>query len=109
MQYGAHGLWKGNNWSGPRLKAGIIDSAVEQSVAALDFTTRNRVTLDSADHSFHTDLSPGQREEMKAVMEDLFDTQGHWFYFTLNEHPGPYTFPVFRRPGRWKIGTRRKG
>jgi hypothetical protein len=98
LEYGGHGLWRGNNWSGPRVKLGIIDSAVEQSVAALDFTTRNRLTLDSADHSFHTDLTPEQQEEMRSQLGELFDVQAHWFYFSLNEKPGPYKFPKYTRP-----------
>jgi hypothetical protein len=102
MQYGDCSLWKSNNWSGPRLKLGIIDSAVEQSVAALDFTTRNRVTLDSADHSFRTELTETQQIEMRKLLGELFNLQGHWFYFSLNEHSGPYTFPRFRRPLRSK-------
>jgi hypothetical protein len=97
LEYGGHGLWKGNNWSGPRLKLGIIDSAVEQSIAALDFITRNHVTLDSADHSFHTDLTSAQQAEMREVLGELFDTQGHWFCFSLNERPGPYKFPHYDR------------
>ena len=99
LGYGGYGLWKGNNWSGPRLKLGIIDSAVEQSVAALDFTTRNHVTLDSADHSFRTTLTQAQQAEMRQMLGELFDTQGHWFYFSLNERPGPYKFPRFTRRG----------
>lgn len=98
LEYGGYGLWKGNNWSGPRLKLGIIDSAVEQSIAALDFTTRNHLTLDSADHSFHTALDDAQQSEMSATLGDMFDTQAHWFYFSLNEKPGPYKFPKFTRP-----------
>ena len=98
FEYGGHGLWKGNNWSGPRLKLGIIDSAVEQSIAALDFTTRNHITLDSADHSFHTNLTADQQTEMREILGDLFETQAHWFYFSLNERPGPYKFPHFTRP-----------
>jgi hypothetical protein len=93
LAYGGHGLWKSNNWSGPRLKLGIIDSAVEQSIAALDFTTRNHLTLDSADHSFHSELDAGRQAEMSRIMGELFDTQAHWFYFSLNERAGPYTFP----------------
>jgi len=95
MEYGGHGLWKANDWSGPRLKLGIIDSAVEQSIAALDFTTRNHLTLDSADHSFHSELDSSRQAEMQRVMGELFNTQAHWFYFSLNERPGPYTFPRF--------------
>lgn len=99
LGYGGYGLWKGNDWSGPRLKLGIIDSAVEQSVAALDFTTRNHITLDSADHSFRTGLSAAQQAEMRQTLGELFDTQGHWFYFSLNERPGPYKFPKYTRRG----------
>jgi hypothetical protein len=96
MAYGEHGLWKGrNDWSGPRLKLGHIDSVVEQAVAAVDFTTRNRLTFDSADHSLAHDLSAEQRDEMRRLIGDLFDTRAHWFHFTLNEHAGPYTFPRF--------------
>jgi hypothetical protein len=96
--YGPYGLWKGDNWSGPRLRIGNVDAAVEQSIAAMDFTTRNSITLQSADHSNHVDLSDEQRAEMKAMLGDLFQTQAHWFYFTLNEHPGPYTFPHYQKP-----------
>lgn len=102
FDYGEHGLWKGNNWSGPRLKLGFIDSAVEQSIAALDFTTRNHLTLDSADHSFRTELTPQQQSEMKDLLGELFDLQGHWFYFSLNERRGPYRFPRFTRPSLLK-------
>jgi hypothetical protein len=98
LEYGGHGLWKGNNWSGPRLKLGIIDSAVEQSIAAVDFATRNHLTLDSADHSFHTGLTPAEHAEMQSLLGELFQTQGHWFYFSLNERPGPYKFPRYVRP-----------
>jgi hypothetical protein len=99
LGYSGYGLWKGNDWSGPRLKLGIIDSAVEQSVAALDFTTRNHITLDSADHSFHTALTDKQQAEMRSTLAELFDTQAHWFYFTLNERSGPYKFPRYTRRG----------
>ena len=107
MEYGPNGIWKGNNWSGPRLQLGVIDTAVEQAVASLDFATRNHLTLDSADHSYHTDLSPDQKDEMEASLGNLFDTQGHWFYFTLNEHPGPYTFPHFVKPSLQPAQTER--
>lgn len=98
LEYGDYGIWKGNNWSGPRVKIGNIDSAVEQSIAAIDFTTRNHLTLDSADHSIHTDLTDEQRGEMSRVLGEMFSTQAHWFYFSLNERPGPYKFPKFVRP-----------
>ncbi len=98
MSYGDAGLWRGEDGSRATIKIGAVDSAVEQSIAALDFTTRNGLTFESADQSIHTDLSPGQRAELRALLGELFDTQGHWFYFTLNERPGPYHFPRFTKP-----------
>jgi hypothetical protein len=92
--YGGQRIWRGNNWSGPRVRLGNIDSAVEQSIAAVDFTSRNNLTLDSADHSFHTELSIAQVREMEATLGELFSPSAHWFYFTLNERKGPYYFPA---------------
>jgi len=98
MDYGPHGLWRGDDQPGPRLKIGHVDSSASQAISVLDFTTRNRLTLESADHSLRADLSPEQQQQMRALLGDLFDTQAHWFYFTLKEHAGPYTFPRLRAP-----------
>ena len=98
MSYGNAGLWKGDEGSGAAIKIGVMDSNEEQSIAALDFTTRNGLTFESADQSLYADLTPGQQAELRSLLGELFDTQGHWFYFTLNERPGPYHFPRFVRP-----------
>jgi FkbM family methyltransferase len=97
MSYGESGLWKCGDSSNARLKIGVIDSAVEQCISALDFTTRNRLSFDSADQSLRADLTTVQKAELASLLGELFDTQGHWFYFTLNERPGPYHFPRFAR------------
>jgi len=103
MEYGPGGLWRGNYEPGTRVKIGHVDSSAAQAISALDFATRNQLTLESADHSLRTDLSQEQQEQMRALLGDLFDTQAHWFFFTLKEHAGPYTFPRFRAPRRgWK-------
>jgi hypothetical protein len=97
-KYGENSLWMGNNWSGPRLRIGIIDSAVEQSIAAFDFTTRNEIPFDSADHSFHDafDKNPDKNKEMMSLLGDkLYSTQGHWFWFTMNDAEGELTFPKY--------------
>ncbi len=96
--YGGKGLWKGVNAGETRFRIGNIDSAVAQAISALDFTNRNRVTLDSADHRIDLEIAqvPGRAEEMRKLLGDeLFSQQAHWFWFTLNEHPGPYSFPRF--------------
>ena len=66
----------------------------EKQVMTLEQAVR-RLTFDSADHSLARDLSAEQRDEMRRLIGDLFDTRAHWFHFTLNEHAGPYTFPQF--------------
>lgn len=99
-QYGNHGLWKGNDWDGPRIRIGHINSPVEQAVAITDFATRNKLPLHSAGHSLHTEFdnntsrAPALRE---ALGDQLFSLNAYWFWFSLNEIPGPYTFPVFCR------------
>lgn len=103
--YGKRSLWKGNNWEGPRVRLGVVDSAVEQSVAITDFTGRNGVALESADHSFHTELSPDRRDQLTNLLEDdFFSTSCHWFWFTLPPEQAPFTFPHIAE----EAGTRLK-
>jgi hypothetical protein len=101
--YAGRRLWKGENAGEPRLRIGIIDSAVGQSIAVQDFASRNEITLDSADHSIHEEVEqvPGRADEMKALLgEDVYSPVGHWFWFTLNQRPRPYTFPRYVKPAR---------
>ncbi|HEY7790926.1 MAG TPA: hypothetical protein VIC33_10465 [Vicinamibacterales bacterium] len=96
-RYQSRGLWTANDWSGPRLRLGHIDTAVEQAIAAIDFTSRNRITLQSADHSFHTELGadPVKVDEMRRLLgPEWFSLNGHFFYFSLNERSGEFTFPA---------------
>jgi hypothetical protein len=95
--YGEHSLWK-RSGENARLRLGHIDSAVEQAVAITDFASRNGLPLHSADHSLHTELGddPIRMSELqKALGNQLFSLEAHWFWFSLNEIPGPYTFPRF--------------
>jgi hypothetical protein len=97
--YGERALWKGENAADSRLRIGIVDSAVAQAISIIDFTGRNAITLDSADHAVDLEVTqiPGRSEEMRqALGNELFSQQGHWFWFTMNEKPGPYTFPRIR-------------
>ncbi len=96
--YNGQRLWRGNNWEGPRVRLGNIDSAVEQSVAVVDFVSRNGIAFDSADHSFDREIVRVKEkyEEMQKVLgNDLFSPGGHWFWFTLNDSSEPITFPRF--------------
>jgi hypothetical protein len=98
-QYGGRGLWRGegSTGSGPRVRLGNINSEVGQVVAITDFCSRNRIPLDSADHSYHTELEPDPKkmEELRAAVGDRhFSLRGDWFWFSLNDASGPFTFPA---------------
>jgi len=101
-EYGGKQLWKRNHYpEGSRMRLGHIDSAVEQAVAIVDFASRNEIALESADHSQQTYFSgnPDKLAEMKQLLgKEFFSLSAHWFWFTLNERPGPYTFPKFVPP-----------
>ncbi len=94
--YGEARLWKGESSTDFTFKLGHIETHVAQFAPVLDFTTRNHVSLESADHSYHTELSsdPSKVEEMRRLLgEELFSLRAAWFWFSLNEVAGPYTFP----------------
>lgn len=97
--YGQRGLWRGGpaTGNGPRVRLGHINSEVGQAVSITDFCSRNRVPLESADHSFHTEIGTDAKkmEELRSVIgERHFSLTGHWFWFSLNDAPGPFTFPA---------------
>ncbi len=84
-------LWRGtregfNREGHSRLYLNYLDTAVEQTVAIVDFTSRNGLTLESADHSLRTELSPEQVSELQTYLgSPFFRLDGHWFYFSLNK------------------------
>ncbi|UBF24116.1 class I SAM-dependent methyltransferase [Kovacikia minuta CCNUW1] len=90
-------LWRGNNDGYTRLVLGHLNSAVEQVVAIVDFTSRNDLELHSADHSLHQELSPEQIIQLQQQLGEFFSQNGHWFYFSLNEkaETEPIYFPAF--------------
>jgi hypothetical protein len=97
-----HGLpfWRGQEkeWHGEsaRLYLDWMDTAVEQSIVAIDFATRNRIELESADHRVNCDICQDSallEKLRKTYPSDFFKTTNHWAYFTLNKAPPPYTYP----------------
>lgn len=104
-RYEGRRIWMGTRsmGTGARVRLGHIDSEVPQAVSVLDFCSRNRLTLESADHCFHEEIGsqPSRLEELRGLLgERHFSLTGHWFWFSLNETPGPYTFPTFALPPR---------
>jgi hypothetical protein len=91
-----YALWKGSDAGQGRFHIASIYSQVPQAISVLDFAWRNRLTLESADHSIHTVIGsdPVRLEEMRKVLGGLFSLNAFWYWFSLNEHPGPYCFPA---------------
>jgi hypothetical protein len=89
-------LWKGSDAGQGRFHIANIYSKVPQAISVLDFAWRNRLTLESADHSIRTVIGsdPAKLDEMRALLGDLFSLNAYWYWFTLNEHAGPYYFPA---------------
>jgi wyosine [tRNA(Phe)-imidazoG37] synthetase (radical SAM superfamily)/tetratricopeptide (TPR) repeat protein len=105
LRYGESGLWRGNDWSGPRLMLGCINSCVEQAVSIVDFCSRNQVTLHSADQAIVSLFEKDEEKllEMEGIFgPEMFQLQAHWYYFSLNESPGPFSFPVFNPESKTK-------
>jgi hypothetical protein len=97
-EYGDQGLWKGENGVNEKFWMGHISSSVSQAISIVDFAIRNRMPLHSADESLHAEFAndTNRREAVQQLLgKDLFSLEGHWFWFTLNQAPEPYTFPHF--------------
>ncbi len=92
-------LWRGSDWSGPRVRLGHIDTAVEQGVAIVDFTSRNAVPFHTAAEQIHAVIGAHRFrvETMERALGDLWAPVAHWCHFSLNDGPGPYHFPAAAR------------
>jgi organic radical activating enzyme len=101
FDYSGERIWHGGGKESARLCLGDYNSLQEQLVSIIDFTTRNDLTLHSADYSIHTELKPDREkmEELDRILgESFFRLEGHWFWFTLNEKQGPVFFPHYDSP-----------
>lgn len=99
--YGDCEIWKEIDFDGPRIRLGHVSTKVSQGVSILDFCTRNRMPLNSVDHSLQLAIAsdPARVEEMRRLLGDeLFSFDSQWAWFSLNEAPGPYQFPRFVPP-----------
>lgn len=96
LEAGDYVMWKGSDAAESRYCINGICSNVSQLISVVDFTWRNKLTLESADHSIHTTIGvdEGKVAEMAERLGDLFSLNAYWYWFTMNEHPGPYKFPV---------------
>jgi len=98
-QYGSQALWGADDGkASPSFFLGPIFSRVAQAISILDFATRNRLPLHSADESFAAELadSPQKSAELRQLLgPELSDMQGHWLWFRLQEAAGSLSFPAY--------------
>jgi hypothetical protein len=100
--YEGQPLWKGSEWQqrtgcwGARVNIGWMHAIQDQVIAIADFSARNDLPVESADHElaqFFAAPSP-RADEMRAVLGDeFFSTVAHWAFFTLTGKTGPFEFP----------------
>ena len=97
--YRGHALWRGNDWRGTRVRLGHLDSAVEQAVAVVDFTSRNGIPVRTATEQIREAIGAHvfRAETMSRTLGELWAPHAHWCHFSLNERPGPYHFPAAER------------
>lgn len=90
-----YAMWKGGYTDVGDFRIAGIASKVPQAIAALDFVHRNRLTFESADHSIAQCLTndPEKVAWMQRELGEFYDWQAWWYWFTLNERAGPYSFP----------------
>jgi hypothetical protein len=92
-------LWRGNDWSGPRIRLGHLDSCVEQAVAVTDFTSRNGITVHTAAEDIHAAIGAHafRVEAMERTLGDLWAAHAHWIHFSPSEKKGRHRFPAATR------------
>jgi hypothetical protein len=103
--YNGQPIWKGSEWqqrtgcSGARVNIGWMHAIQDQIVAIADFSARNDVDLESADHEYtrffgaHSDLAA----EMRAsIGDEFFSTTAQWAFFSLSGRVGPFYFPAVK-------------
>jgi hypothetical protein len=94
--YRPGGMWKGGNARQAHVYVGGVISAVEQAVAVVDFTSRNGIALQSAEHQNHLcfDGRPDDVREMQDLLGPLFSLTAMWHWFTTEGVAAEY--PPFR-------------
>lgn len=103
--YGGRRFWRGmDDWYHNReytayTNLGWARTVVDQIIAILDFCSRNRLELHSADYAF-ADASARRPEWLEWVRQALPDVTGQsldFAWFSVNEGAPPFHFPVVRR------------
>jgi len=111
--YGGQPLWKGSGWQqrtgswDSRVNIGWMNSIQDQVIALADFSARNDLEIESADHEYAECFAanPAYERELRQLLGDeFFSPIGHWAFFSLSGKAGPFHFPAI---GGWRAATQR--
>jgi len=101
--YAGQPLWKGSEWQqrsgypGARVNIGWMHAIQDQVIAIADFSARNDLPIESADHEY-AQFFGGRADrvgEMRAALGDeFFSTVGQWAFFSLTGKVRPFEFPA---------------
>lgn len=97
--YGTFPPWPygaGDGICASHIRLGNLYSAVEQSIAIYDFSSRNDIALFTAAHSLHAffDNEREKYQEVRALLhDDMFSLDAGWIWFSLDKNK-QYTFPL---------------
>jgi hypothetical protein len=83
-QFGSDPKWYPYGTAGPKYILGTVGAQYEEGIALVDFASRNRMTLASAESSYFRDLTEAQARELETQFGDDFSRYGFWYYFSLN-------------------------
>jgi SAM-dependent methyltransferase len=95
-------LWKGSEWQqrtgtwSAGVSIGWMNSIQDQIIAIADFSARNGLDVQSADHEYARFFSshPDCAAEMRTILgEEWFSTIAQWAFFSLGESDRPLEFP----------------
>jgi hypothetical protein len=83
-QFGTDKRWHPYGSAGPKYILGNVGAQYEEGIALVDFASRNRLTLSSAESSYFRDLTEAQASELEREFGSDFSRYGFWYYFSLN-------------------------
>jgi SAM-dependent methyltransferase len=101
--YQGQPLWKGSKWQqgagawNSRVNIGWMNSIQDQVIALADFSARNDLEIESADHEYtrYFAADPAKAAEMQEVLGDeFFSMIGDWAFLSLSGRSGPFHFPA---------------
>ncbi len=92
--YDSANKWLGIGTAPPKYILGDVGTQYEEGIALVDFCSRNRLPLRSAESSYFDELSEEQYRELVATFSEDFSRYGFWYSFSLNERgERSLTFP----------------